>query len=140
MIGAAGGFDFVRSHREGKPVLAFRSVSGNWAGKSRIGRLEPLYEDEPDLPNFTTIRAKPGYAVGGLLIDAPEFVSAYAVVFYAMNTDGTLDPEDQYTSEWVGIRSKEPEKSLRGDGRRVIGIHGRAGAILNAVGLIYDEI
>lgn len=136
LVGAPGGFDFARVNAEVKPVVGFRSNFGSWAGKRWIGRLEPLYGDEAPAPGWTDTRAKAGYAVGGLLIDTPEFVNAYAVIFMKRREDGSLDPDDSYTSEWVGPKSDGTPEQLSGEGRVVCGVHGRAGAILNAVGLV----
>jgi hypothetical protein len=136
IIGGDGGFEFSRIGTEGKHVLGFRSNFGQWAGKQWVGRLEPLYGGEPTLPGWETVTARPGYAVGGLHLDTPEFVNAYSVIFMRIRTDGTLDVEDAYSSDWIGPKSNSPSKSLSGGGAIVAGIHGRAGAILNAVGLV----
>lgn len=139
LVGAPGGFDFVRINGDRTPVIGFRSTFGRWAGKQWIGRLEPLYGGEQPAPGWDEIEAKPGYAVAGLLIDAPEFVNAYAVLFQRLNPDGTLDSDDSYTSEWIGPKSEAQEQTVSADGKPVLGIYGRAGAILNAVGLLLDS-
>lgn len=138
MVGAPGGFDFASTHPDNEPVIGFRSTFGSWAGKQWIGRLEPLYGGEPPDPSWQTVTAKPGYVVAGLLVDTPEFVNAYAVIFQRMTPQGTLDPDDSYISDWIGPKSETPEKAVSGDGKKVLGIHGRAGAILNAVGLVIE--
>lgn len=113
---------------------------GSWAGNFWISRFEPVFTDEPAIPGLTTTAAKEGYIVRRLLIEAPEFVSAYAVEFVRQNADGTLDPDDHYTSEWVGRRVEGTEtQTLGGDGRLILGAYGRAGAVLNAVGLIVES-
>lgn len=140
LVGVPGGFDFVRTHRERRPIRGFRSAMGSWAGNSWISRFEPVFTDEPAIPGLTTTAAKEGYVVRRLLIEAPEFVSAYAVEFVRQNADGTLDPDDHYTSEWVGRRVEGTEtQTLGGDGRLILGAYGRAGAVLNAVGLIVES-
>jgi hypothetical protein len=112
---------------------------GSWAGQSWISRFEPVFEDASAIPGLTTTSAREGYVVSGLLIEAPEFVSAYAVEFTRQNADGTLDLDDRYTSEWVGRRVEGTEtQTLRGEGRALLGAWGRAGAVLNAVGLIVE--
>jgi hypothetical protein len=138
-VGAAGGFAFARVDPAKKSVIGFQSTFGQWAGKPWVGRMDPIYEAEPALPNSQMTTAKPGYAVGGLQVDTPEFVNAFAVIFMRVKPDGRLDPTDSYISDWVGPKSDMPPQILSGQGKRVIGIHGRAGAILNAVGLVLAE-
>ena len=139
LIGAPGGFDFVRTHPERRPIRGFRSAMGSWAGNTWISRFEPVFEDQPAVPGLVTTSAKEGYVVSGLRIEAPEFVSAYAVEFARQNADGTLDPDDHYTSEWIGRRAEGTEmQTLGGEGRALLGVYGRAGAVLNAVGLIVE--
>lgn len=138
-IGAAGGFAFESIDGQKRPVIGFHSSFGQWAGKQWIRQMEPFYEDEPALPNSDRVMAKPGYAVGGLLLDTPEFVNAYAVIFMRVTGDGKLDPADSYTSDWIGPKSDKAPQPLNGQGKAVIGVHGRAGAILNAVGLVLSD-
>lgn len=138
-IGAAGGFAFESIDAAKRPVIGFHSSFGPWGGKQWIRQMEPFYDEEPALPNSDRVMAKPGYAVGGLLLDAPEFVNAYAVVFMRVAADGKLDPADSYTSDWIGPKSDKTPQPLNGQGKAVIGVHGRAGAILNAVGLVLSD-
>jgi hypothetical protein len=140
VIGVPGGFDFTRTQPDRRPVRGFRSVMGSWAGNSWVSRFEPVFADEPTVPGMTTIVARDGYVVSALLLEAPEFVSAYAVEFVRQNADGTLDADDHYTSEWVGRRVEGTKtQTLAGDGHLILGAFGRAGAVLNAVGLIVES-
>jgi len=82
--------------------------------------------------------AKEGYAVGGMKIDAPKYVSAVQVVFYLLKDNGQLDPNDSYTSDWLGTPSGKEVPVIEGAGKQVIGIHGRRGAVLDALGLVFE--
>ena len=135
-VGGSGGVEFLRAHPENKPVLGIRSRFGSWAGNEWIGQLEPLYGDEPDDLSATTVLARPGYAVAGLVVDAPDMVQAYAVVFQRRLPDGDLDTNDVYTSDWVGKRSMSNEITLSSQGRDVLGVFGRSGAVVDAIGLV----
>ena len=55
-----------------------------------------------------------------------------------IDAQGRLDPKDSYQSEWLGTPSGKPTQTLSGNGSKVIGIHGRKAAVLDAVGLILE--
>jgi hypothetical protein len=46
-----------------------------------------------------------------------------------------LDPTDKYESPWVGGEGGD-ERMLGGDGRFVVGIHGRLGGYFDGLGLV----
>jgi hypothetical protein len=57
-----------------------------------------------------------------------------------MRIDGTrLNPKDSYESEWIGSQLG-PEIRLGGDGRQVVGILGRAGQVIDALGLVQVDV
>jgi hypothetical protein len=87
--------------------------------------------------------AKDGYAVGGLLVAAAdERLAGLAVVFLRKRDDGRLDPDDGYVSPWIGRAGDDPASPcgpvvvLGCDGRPVAGLIGRAGADVDALGLV----
>ena len=84
------------------------------------------------------IVAREGYAVGALNVDAPIYVSAIQLVFQRVKIGGQLDSADSYTSPWIGKPSGNPPQSLDGKGKIVVGIFGRRGAIVDAIGLVFD--
>ena len=92
------------------------------------------------IPGFTErVMAKPGYAVGGVNIEASPYVAGFQVIF--MRLDGKrLKPSDSYTSDWIRAAKEKPSETAtyRTDGKRVIGIHGNNGAVVNTFGLIFQ--
>lgn len=57
-----------------------------------------------------------------------------------MRIDGDrLNIQDSYESSWAGGKGGGGETRLGGNGRQVVGIHGRCGADLDAVGLIQKK-
>jgi hypothetical protein len=82
--------------------------------------------------------AREGYVVGGLVVDAKEFVFALKVIFVRQKPDGTIDPKDSYQSDWIGSPSGGPTKTLDAKGAKVIGIHGRRTAVIGAIGLVTE--
>ncbi|MCR9231416.1 MAG: hypothetical protein NXI29_10420 [bacterium] len=135
---AEGGGPFQTVIPEGKTLLGFECSLGSWAGEPAIRSLTPLSEPKPARRRNITVMAKEGYAVGGMKIDAPQYVSAVQVVFYRLTDDGQLDPNDSYTSEWLGTPSGKEVPVIEGAGKQVIGIHGRRGAVLDALGLVFE--
>jgi hypothetical protein len=81
------------------------------------------------------VLAKPGYAVGAVVVRGSDLVRSMKVVF--MRVAGTrLNLADRYESDWIGAAGAGPEVTLGGDGSPVIGIHGGSGAALDRLGLI----
>lgn len=78
--------------------------------------------------------------MGGMTVRSKTFVNAVQLIFMKIKADGSLDPADNYTSEWLGVEvNGAKETKLGGTGRAVIGIHCKQGAILNSVGLVLDN-
>jgi hypothetical protein len=78
---------------------------------------------------------RPGYVVGAVVIRASDRVNALKVIFVKMSGNRLL-PGDRYESEWFGSRPGGTEVTL-GDGvTPVVGIFGRAGSWVDAMGLI----
>ena len=79
--------------------------------------------------------AKDGYAVGAIQVDGADFVNAVRVAFMRIEGD-RLNPKDTYISDWIGKLTGRDPVTINGNGAIVVGVHGRRGAILNAVGLV----
>jgi hypothetical protein len=66
-------------------------------------------------------------------------VRAVRVVFVRQAEDGALDKSDFYMSDWAGT-TLDGKPTTIGDGvTRVIGVHGRKGAVINAIGLVQEK-
>ncbi len=91
----------------------------------RVGDKETMGEQRgTQLKNVVTVKAKAGYAVGGIAAKHGLGFDGMSVTFMKM-TDGKLDPKDTYESEFVGSDEKKPATKIGGSGTPVIGIVGR---------------
>jgi hypothetical protein len=135
VVGGKGGFVFRSASPGGQPVVGFRVATGQWAGKKALASLDPLFDRTAPLGSWGVV-AKEGYVVGGLEIDAADLVYAVKVVFVRHQADGSLDTADTYTSDWLGTPSGNAPKKLTSSNQPIIGIHGRKGAVMDAVGLV----
>lgn len=136
--GAAGGrpFEFAK---DAKPVLGFAYRMGQWDRHPSIAMIRPFFETGEPAGFPLSVRAKDGYAVGGIHLETSPYVSGIRVVF--MKLDGNrLNPGDQYLSEWIRAENVQGEAQgpILSDGKLVIGIHGNAGAVTNTLGLIFQ--
>ena len=116
-----------------RPVLGFRYELGNWDRQDVIKTIHPLYNRTSSGEGIVV--AKPEYQVVGLNVDSNEYVNAVQVVF-ARARGEVVDPNDTYTSDWLGVTTGRPPQTIGCDGRRVVGIFGRQGLITNALGLM----
>lgn len=136
-VGDENGGSF-RYAEAGKPVIGVEFWAGAWDNEPCLARLIPVHESkQPTEPATKRIMAKSGYAVGGMTVRSKRYVNAVRVAFMKLKPDGGLDPADKYASEWLGPDVEETkETELGGDGRAVVGLHCRQGAILNAMALV----
>jgi hypothetical protein len=84
-----------------------------------------------------TVRAKPGYAVGGLNVKAGLMVNGFSVEF--MRVQGPrLDPNDSYPSPWFGDKTGgNGPILLTGNGTPIVGLIGkRSAADCMGIGLL----
>jgi hypothetical protein len=84
------------------------------------------------------VMAKDGYVVGGFNVNAAAYINGLQVIFIR-EKKGKLDPSDTYTSDWIGIAATGEPKQLAGKGERVIGICGRKGVFMRAIGLVIQK-
>lgn len=138
-VGGAGGFPYEIVDPEGRSVIGFSWHAGSWAGKPALAQLSPLYDRHvpSGIPGFVV--AREGYVVGGIQVDAPDLVQAIRIVFVAVSDSGELNKTDFYTSDWLGERSEQRPRTVGNGTRRILGIHGRRGAVINTLGVIIDE-
>ena len=145
ILGGGGGSPFEVRGPRGALLVGLRHTTIVWAGHRIVRSLQPLFLVDgevrggavlgrPNGPVQTTL-ARPGYAVGALLVRAGHRVDGFAVVFMRVAGDG-LDPSDVTTSPWVGGTGGGAEQLLGGSGRVVEGLCGRHGADLDALGLL----
>ena len=78
-----------------------------------------------DLTGAVTLKAKEGYAVGGISAKAGLWCHGFALAYMKVKADGSLDPADAYESEWAGWAGAMPVTKVGGDGRPAVGIVGK---------------
>jgi hypothetical protein len=121
----------------------------NAFGGNKIGMIQPIFQGKRSLingrrhgrniPTMVRVVARPGYAVGAINTRTGLLLDAFQLVFMKLK-NGRLDPDDSYTSNWLGDPRGGGSGSASSDGRPVIGIHGRTnGREVNMLGLVVTD-
>lgn len=122
------------------PLLGLEYRTGVWDDEKCLAQLVPVFSEDQPKTIEPRVIAKEGYAVGGMNVKAVKFVDAVQIIFMRLKPDGSLDPKDSYTGDWLGEASATAKVTkLGGDGHRVLGIHCRNGAILDGVALVMER-
>jgi hypothetical protein len=143
LVGGGGGGPFENKGSDGALLAGFEVTYFDYWVKT----VRPYYRTQDGVAPGTvvgntrggrggpTVLAKDGYAVGGIVAKGGRRLDGFRLVFMRVQGD-RLDPADHYESEWLGFPGGGPETLLGGDGRPVVGLHGRSGADIDAIGLI----
>jgi hypothetical protein len=119
-----------------KRLLGVEYRPGEWDGEKCIGQLVCIFDRDQPQTIPERVIANEGYVVGAINTQANRFVNAVQLVFMKVGADGRLDPSDSYTSDWLGFTGANPPVTLGGDGRPVIGLSFRQGAVLDGLALV----
>ncbi len=134
-----GAFDPVfRDQAPAGGVLIGLNVGlGKFINNDIIAAVQPIYRTPMgevlgqahgnNFSRLVRIKAKDGYAVGGITGKAGLTMDGFSVTFMRVAGDA-LDPADQYRSDWVGGRGGGRETFLGGGNRPIVGIVGKANA------------
>lgn len=126
---------WVEQSTDNRDMVGVRYESGDWANKPIFRKLEPIF-DRDAATGPGVCMAKPGYVVGGMLVDSDDQEHAVRLIFMKSN-DGRLDPDTLYLSDWINEPvSGLPPKLIGGHGEHVVGLCGYRGLNLDGVGLI----
>ncbi len=82
--------------------------------------------------------AKPGYAIGAINTHTGLTVDGFEMVFMRIDGD-KLDSTDSYQSPWLGDEKGGSPRNVSSDGKIPLGLQGRAGKEVYALGLIVRE-
>jgi hypothetical protein len=146
--GGAGGAWFDALPEETGGLLVGVRVT---AAAGRVKAIRPVFRSEAgqneDGPawfgrgggNPTDLIAKDGYAVGAITVKAGTRVDGLSVTFMRVKANGMLDPRDGYPSAWFGGTGATKEITLGGTGKAVVGLTGRSGLDLDALGLVIKK-
>jgi hypothetical protein len=118
------GFDVVRGFR---PIY-------------RVGEKEEFGQKYGDPAQFTiTVKAKPGYAVGGVMYRGTRWFNSCSLIYMKVAGD-RLEPGDQYSSEWLGKKRTDSIFHFVTDGTPITGFTGRSaggGTSVHGFGFIF---
>jgi hypothetical protein len=141
VLGGPGGGENVLVDPAGRlPVGLAYLVDENWDRRPTLKEVKPLFnrEERPvdwrGIP-LSTVIAKDGYAIGGLIVDADQYVHAIKVVFMRENGP-ELDSGNSYESDWLSTPTGQKPVMLGGDGRAVLGLKTKQGIVLDGLGVI----
>lgn len=117
-------------------------------GGPKISSIQPVYRVGEKLVNGerhggllgkeTTAIAKPGYAVGTVKTHTGLTVDGFEMIFMRIDGD-RLDSSDSYHSPWLGDENGGSPRNVSSEGKVPVGLQGRAGREVNALGLIVEE-
>ncbi len=102
----------------GDVIKAVRPIYRNAANQEIMGR-----QYGTQLDRVVTVKAKPGYAVGTMIVRAGLFLDGMSLVFMRVD-NGKLNPADSYPSNQVGGLGGNPN-TFGGSGAPIIGIVGK---------------
>lgn len=139
LIGGTGGSAFEVVPPNHVPIVGFRFRLGNWGGKSAVAQLDPVNQREAPVRSGSLVIAREGFVVGGIQVDAEDLVQAVRVIFVKRADDGTLDKTNYYFSDWIGQTTGRPVKTVGKGNVPVIGVYGRRGLVIDAIGLVLAE-
>ena len=146
MMGS-GDKEFTEISPDSGVLIGFEVGFGEFFGNPVIHSLRPIYrtaQGEVTGTQYGTfdhgqmvIKAKPGYAIGGLTVKAGLGIDGFSVTFMRM-AGGVLVTADSYTSDWIGGKGGGRETTLAGTGACVPGIFGKTNSqnILTGFGLV----
>lgn len=136
----AGGFFASKEYREyredGALLTGFEVGYGQVNNTTVIAYLRPIWRTAQGEVYGTAygrsqtptavVKARDGYAVGGIVIAGGGALEGFALTFMRIGAKH-LDPDDAYTSEWYGERTRKPDPDgmRTGDGEFVVGIYGK---------------
>ena len=118
-------------------------------GGSKVGAIQPIFQAGStysegkqfgvNIGPSVTVVARPGYAVGAINTRSGLMLDSFQVVFMRFK-GGRLETKDSYTSDWLGDPRGGGAGTASGDGKLVVGVHGRSnGREVNALGLLVAQ-
>jgi hypothetical protein len=141
-FGGAGGAEFEDQAPSGAVLVGLKYSPKGAKGCMKL--LQPIYRLGEKTSTGAVqgglehgapeIVAKPGYAVGQVVLMASDRLDGFKIVFMRQS-GGRLLAADSYESAWVGVPLKGEPKTL-GDGSPVSGIFGHKGGEIDGFGLI----
>ena len=123
-----------------KPI--YRNEKGTFAGEE-LGAFDVLKHRDDGVKKAgikkETLTAKPGYAVAGITMITGLGISHFSLI-YAKTTEKGLDMSDTYLSGIVGSDAKDWRRTVKTDGKFIVGVTARVKEkenIVRGVGIIH---
>ncbi len=134
MGGAFADKEYSEILDDGVILIGFNYTYRRFGDRDSIDCFQPIYltplgeklgtaHGDMNLGKMMTIKAKPNYAIGKMAIRGGGLWGGSNVIFMRIEGKG-LNSSDQYESGWIGHKD-QPDAPFLGDGRPIIGIHGR---------------
>jgi hypothetical protein len=164
MLGSQVDESFREAPAVGGVLVGFEIGLGTWGDDDIICTLRPIYLTErgdlftkeygaatpggrpannkkPPPKNKVqrrvTLKAESGYAVGAVTIRSGMNLDGLSLTYMRIKGEA-LDPEQSYTSEWVGRRKGGGVATLGGDGAAFVGVYGTLeDRQVRSLGLLY---
>ena len=132
---------------EGALLVGFDLTRGNFDGPM-VKSLTPIYLTREGIVRgetrgkpagrVTTIQAREGYAVGGLVTRQGKRVHGFEVIFMKINpVMARLDPAKQNTYSEEFLAGSGSMRTIGGEGKLIVGVYGASGADVDTVGLMH---
>lgn len=127
----------------GMSTFVNREVVGTLRPVFRVGRQEMFGEIHgTESKRTVNVVAKDGYAVGAISVKPGIGIDGFSLTFMKIAGD-KLDPNDSYTSDWIGYKGVGKPTTQDGGGKPVVGIIGKVTKMTSknatGIGLIFKE-
>jgi len=167
-VGASAGGNTLRYVDPSGMLLGLEYTLGEWAGEKCLGGLVPIYDRDQEsvMPASKREVSKKGYAVAGAEVFAGKYVDGVKLIYAKLKTDAekgdwtsaapsnslkiggagkvqspfstALDLKDSYTGSLLGYKGPTSQILVK-DGRKVLGIYLRQGAILDGLAFVAEK-
>ncbi len=124
------GFEVGLSHFNGDTIQSLRPIFLTPHGEANGARHGGNRQAD-----VTTIKAREGYAVGGVTFKGTNRFEAVSVTFMQIQGAG-LSSRGSYVSDWAGNQDAKGVVRMGGSGVLVVGVAGRADNALQSISLI----
>jgi hypothetical protein len=138
VLGGPGGAGFEEAPEGNRMITGLRLTVHE---KRHVKTFQAIYGEQPGevhgqpSADKREILAKPGYALGGIQVRGGDRVLAFRAVFMRISGP-VLSPSDRYESEWI-VGDEAGTTMLGGTGAPIVGLHGRRGNDVDAIGLVF---
>jgi hypothetical protein len=145
MVGGRGGSPFDDAPPSDTRVVGLRVSTTKVGGRRVLASLQALFDGGAAAPEGkvfgraagtpSAVQAPDGFALGALYVRGGSRVDGFRPVWLGRRADGSLDATRVSIGPWVGGHGGAAPTRL-GSGLPIVGVCGRAGLELDAIGLV----